>query len=553
MQTFERSHVSSASMMRLKKNDCFESNPDGQSKGAVGWRFYGDNNYRFNIRLPDASQLLLFEHVRTARSLALQSHEVSQTPSAGASRIPVIGEMGAESAQPKRNAHQFNPKIRHTSGPKTQESLAVNAPSKASNEQEHRRDHGVLQNPSDSSRSLPAMESVRCDSQTEHDSRSVYGEELQKKLFKKLKIITTPVKPFDICNLSQIRPGPDELVELCLNDSDGSKSTQTYFESLSAEDLMVVRLAFQRQLSSLMSTQSGTFALIFLLKKDKDFFEHCEALCLRQMKELQQTKCAIKLMQAIAEESVGFSKAILTAFREHDSNLKQTADQYLLLNKVIPQIQQESDLDFLLESIENTYTTPETVLKSHTLRIIPALLDRLTSKRADRLISSLLRFVDYLVDNKLGLYAVLSLLRKKHPKPSSTVRSVLLKRPVLMFTRKHRMTVLARMLASFDQYPKRFLDDLITRLMSCRDLLELKYIFHYEDSTCLLLNVLIKLENPALAVAFNNQYFKDLFENQAVVSGPIFRGFQRELSAITDLSNCCIQEADTHERYDELL
>lgn len=545
MKPFKRSPVPPASIVKFKWSSCLQSNPDSFSKEAADWSPNGGNNYRFNIRLPDAATLALFTQALKAQSLAHHSQPSPATVSAEPSWLLRRGNEASDLAASSCEVRELDAKQDQSDGPKSIGSRAAQTTSIASTEQELIRGKTTGRNESVPSRSVLPEEPATKGSPIRQDMRSQHNEDLRSKLFKMLKINPTPVKPTDTCNLRQTRPAPDELVELCLRDSEGSKSVQAHIESLTTSDLASVRLTFQQRLPALLSNLPGTYTLVFFIKIDKEFFAFCESFCSINMEKLQQNKCAVKLMHAVAEESQKFSAAYLKAFRERYTNSEQTADHYLLLNKVIPRIAEESDLDFLLESMEASFSTIEAVLRSQTLRVIPALLERLSARKAERVIATVLPFVDSLVDDKLGLYTILSLLKTKFQDSSHAVCSVLLARPLFMFTRKQRMTILAKMLASNDEFPIKFFDELIARLMSCRDLQELKYIFHYEDSTCLLLNVLIKLENPSLAVTFHNDYFKPMFANQSVVRGPIFRGFQRELAIISDLSSC-MQDTGKH-------
>ena len=548
MSSFKRSPVSPASIDRFEKNSGPSSSLDRVSREAVDRSRIGGNNYRFNIRLPDAATLAYFAQALSAQSVVLHSRVSPPTAAAGDTLV-THKEIEASGSDVSRcGIREQEEKQHQPDGPQSIDSRAANAPSKASTEQELLRDQAADQKESFLSRSVLPEETAEEATPTRKETRSQHNEALRSKLFKMLKINPAPDKPTDTCNLRETRPAPDELVEISLRDSEGSKSVQAYIESLSAKDMVSVRLTFQQRLPALLSNLPGTYTLVFLLKIDREFFAFCETFCSINMEKLQQNKCAVKLMHAVAEESQKFSAAYLTAFRERWNNSEQTAEHYLLLNKVIPRIAQESDLGFLLESVENTFSTEEAVLRSQTLRVIPALLERLSAPKAERVIMTVLPFADSLVDDKLGLYTILSLLKAKHTESSRVVCSVLLKKPLLMFTRKQRMTVLAKMLASDDEYPIKFFDDLIAKFMYCRDLQELKYIFHYEDSTCLLLNVLIKLDDSSLAAKFYNEYFKVMFAKQSVVRGPIFRGFQRELTVISDISSSCMQEAGKHGR-----
>ena len=551
MKSLTRPPATEISVVRLEKSSCLNSNTDGLAKKAVGWCLYGDNNYRFNIRLENLSQMAKFEWTALAKQHIHHSQMLLTIASAssGVSRITPKSKQAFDSTLSKGVERELTPKSHHSDGPLSHGSHAANPPPDFSTRPEARQNPIASQAKTAPSRKTLQEDSAKHNPSAQSCSRSEHNENLRKKLFKKLKINAAPSKPTGICKLWQKKPSPEELAELCLNDSDGSKSVQAYLESLAASELQLVRQEFERRFPALLSTMSGTFTAIFLLRADKAFFDYCESLCLSQMGDLLRTKSAFKLMEAVAEQSAKFSRAYLAVFQKNFNKPEQTAEHYLLLNKAIPQVELESDLDFLLEEIERTFVEQQAVLRSQTLRVVPPLLERLSAERAQKLSSSVQPFVGCLVDDKLGMYTVLSLLKNKHPESSRVVCSVLLQNPLLMFTRKPRMTALAKMLAAFEEYPRRFLEELITGLMGCRDLQELKYIFHYEDSICLLLNVLIKLENPALVVAFNNEYFKVLFANQTVVRGPIFRGFQRELNAITDLSICCIQEAANHERY----
>ena len=271
-----------------------------------------------------------------------------------------------------------------------------------------------------------------------------------------------------------------ELINLSVVNQHHSKRVQAFLESVDFQTLRSIIEILYEELPQLMVDQFGCYIPGCVIRLDPGFAHFCEAFCLANLGKLCIDKCAVKVMQALAGVSVSFSLEYLAHFKKHYFSLVFNKESMIILNKVILQISDQSLLKFLVEDVEYNFSQKE-FERPQLLRLLSSLIERCNGQLLERLVGVMLPHIWWLVDDKFGNYAVLTLLKYPVGREKNLVSSTVLLEPEAMFTKKYRRVLLLNCLISPGY--QEFISELLWKLIFQSS--HLNQLFEQETATWL--------------------------------------------------------------------
>ena len=289
------------------------------------------------------------------------------------------------------------------------------------------------------------------------------------------------------------RMSQDELIDYCCREQDTSKQVQSFIELLEdSEAINKLRLTVERKFYDLIHHELGCYIPIALFKISEAFGAFGETYCIKNMTSLTKDKCAVKVMQALAEYSNTFSDRYADYFRKRFDKQIENQQSVLLLNKVITGVQKESSVVFLVEKLERDLLQTE-IQHQNLLRVIPSLLIRLSSPLREKLACILRPHIEWLFDHKFGCFTIFGFLSLDCSLSiSQAILGMIKADPVSMFTRRYRRFLLTKMVSLPGTAP--LFKAVLTSICESSST-TIKKITNHESSAFLLLSVLAKTDD----------------------------------------------------------
>ncbi len=294
----------------------------------------------------------------------------------------------------------------------------------------------------------------------------------------------TPSEELDLDQLEGL--SARDLIDLSVVNQQNSKRVQAFLESANNQTLRSIIKLLHKDLPLLMIDQFGCYIPGCVIRLDPGFAQFCEAYCLDNIGKLCIDKCAVKVMQALAGVSVTFSLHYLAHFKKNYFSLVFNKESMIILNKVILQISDPNLLRFLVEDVEYNFSLEE-FERPQLLRLLSSLIERCSGVLLERLVGAMLPHVWWLVDDKFGNYAILTLLKYRVSSDRNTVSSTVLIEPEAMFAKKYRRVLLLNCLITPGY--QEFISELVWKLILHPTNLDL--LFEQETATWLLIATLV--------------------------------------------------------------
>jgi hypothetical protein len=368
------------------------------------------------------------------------------------------------------------------------------------------------------------------------DYKIYYSGQIDSKRFRD-RIVS---KCFELCNISETKAPtlgeqsspldqnicPQDLYSQALKDQDGSKSVQAFLERSSFQAIEKYLPVFSENLPTLAFDRFGCFIVPVLIKKSASYSEMCESFSLKCLEKAITDKCAVKVLQALAEESASFCDSFVLFFKKNYSDLIRCADSVLVLNKAIPRVSAEQMLYFLLEDIEFDMAHKK-MRHPELVRLLPNLLEKLSGSAVTRLIEAIKPKIRWLIDDKIGNFCVHTLFKPKFEQHKQDLFEILNEDPISLFDKKFRRFVLAKLVSM--EGNEGIFEYLVANLCSVCSYMGL--IFESELSTYLLLAVLSRTENLGLIQKIRNK-MRDFLERICNFNNyPFYALFVQEFDA----------------------
>ena len=330
---------------------------------------------------------------------------------------------------------------------------------------------------------------------------------------------------------------PRSLIQLSKKSQNDSKRVQAMLESSDLRDPFFKAFLDElyRSLPSLVNDQYGCYIPGALLKLDSAYAQYCEAYCVKNLSKLCTNKCAVKVMQALAGSSTNFSMTYLDHFRMNYDRLVYNKESMILLNKVILHIPDQHLLKFIIKDVEYNFSLRE-MERPQLLRILSSLFEVCQGKYLEQLFAILKPHIWWLVDDKFGNFAVMTMIKTKPPNVDFSVNEIILADPVLMFTNKYRRVLLLNCLSSiagFENFVAELIRKLVLHPRSLRKLIE------QETGCCILLAALSVVGDPNLLRKMRRRVFKEM---RLVLNGKQFPHLGEFLDGLEDLFDTVVME-----------
>ena len=327
-------------------------------------------------------------------------------------------------------------------------------------------------------------------------------------------------KCFELCNISETKApvvgeqsnpldeknSPQDLYIQALKDQKGSKSVQAFLERSCFQVIEKYLPVFSENLPILAFDRFGCFIVPVLIKKCPSYTQMCESFSLKCLEKAITDKCAVKVLQALAEESASFCDSFVLFFKQNYSDLIRCSDSVLVLNKVLPKVTDEQMLYFLLEDIEFDMTHKK-MRHPELVRLLPNLLEKLSGSAVSRLIEAIKPKIRWLIDDKIGNFCVHTLFKPKFEQHKQDLFEILNEDPISLFDKKFRRYVLAKLVSM--EGNEGIFEYLLGNLCSVCSYMGL--IFEGELSTYLLMAVISRTENLNLIQKIRNK-MRDFLE-----------------------------------------
>ena len=321
-------------------------------------------------------------------------------------------------------------------------------------------------------------------------------------------------KCFELCNISENKLTPliqsktiigdktqaEALIKICMRDQESSKSVQKYLEKVDISELMSAYRVYETNMNRLILDRHGSYIVPVLIKRVKELRDVCEVNCILNVSLYVSDKCAVKVMQALAEISSKFCYEYVLFFSKEYYGLIRNPDAVLVLNKCIPLLPNEYMLHFIVEDIVANMAVPR-MAHPELLRLLPNLLDKLTGPPLNRLVRSLIPKIGWLMDEKIGNFCVHTLFKPKFVNYTPEVIRILTQDPILLFQKKCRRFILTKILA-IDGNESFFVELIKSLCMVCK-LMDI--VFDDELATFMLLGVLTKIPNLDMIQKLRNK------------------------------------------------
>ena len=342
------------------------------------------------------------------------------------------------------------------------------------------------------------------------DYKIFYSGQIDSKHFRD-RIIS---KCFELCNISETKVPPngeqspafdesmtpEELYATALKNQEGSKAVQAFLERSCFQSIEKYLSVFSENLPTMVFDRFGCFIVPVLIKKCTLYSQLCESFSLKSLEKAITDKCAVKVLQALAEESASFCDSFVLFFQQNYSDLIRCSDSVLVLNKAIPKVTDEKTVYFLLDDIEFDLTHKK-MRHPELIRLLPNLLEKLSGNAVARLIEAIKPKIRWLIDDKIGNFCVHTLFKPKFDQYKQDLFEVLNEDPISLFDKKFRRFVLAKLI-SMDGNEGIF-EYLVANLCSVCSYMGL--IFESELSTYLLMAVISRTENLNLIQKIRNK------------------------------------------------
>jgi hypothetical protein len=302
--------------------------------------------------------------------------------------------------------------------------------------------------------------------------------------------------PQELCKLS-----PEQLLQRAMLSQQDSKVVESYFDSLSKQEAVEMMDAVKTNLFQLLRNEHGCFILSYFIKKSSSFSSMCQSYCLANLKELSIDKCAVKVMQALAEVSVEFCKVFIVYFIHNYFALINHMATVLLLNKCIMNCEdQDMNYTFFIDRLElyivkstevsKSIVYKEAIEEAEILRIMSSVLQRSKGHQRQRLEEILIPHIDWLLRDKISNCCAHKLFY-----PIFTESRWLLEKQMildsldLMFTRKYRKYTLLKVLK--DKHLKPMVLEIFDRLV--RDISIVFSLLQNEASVYLVIGLVLRI------------------------------------------------------------
>jgi hypothetical protein len=294
---------------------------------------------------------------------------------------------------------------------------------------------------------------------------------------------------------------PEQLLQRAMQSQQDSKVVESYFDSLSKRETVEMIEVVKQNLYQLLMSEHGCFILSYFIKKSSSFSNMCQSYCMANLKELSTDKCAVKVMQALAEVSVEFCKVFIVYFIHNYFDLIHHMSTVLLLNKCIMNCE-DGDMNytffinrlelFIKKSTEVSQgiVYKEAVEEAEILRIMSSVLQRSKGHQRQRLEEILIPHIDWLLRDKISNCCAHKLFY-----PIFTESRWLLEKQMildsldLMFTRKYRKYTLLKVLK--DKHLKPMVLEIFDRLV--RDISIVFSLLNNEASVYLVIGLILRI------------------------------------------------------------
>ncbi len=347
-------------------------------------------------------------------------------------------------------------------------------------------------------------------------------------------------KCFELCNISETKSpalgeqsspldesiSPQELYLKALKDQEGSKAVQAFLERSSFQTIEKYLPVFSENLPIIAFNRFGCFIVPVLIKKCTKYSQICESFSLKSLEKAITDKCAVKVLQALAEESASFCDSFVLFFKRNYSDLIRYSDSVLVLNKAIPKVTDENELLFLVEDIESDMAHKK-MKHPELIRLLPNLLEKLSGSTVTRLIEAIKPKIRWLIDDKIGNFCVHTLFKPKFDMYKRDLFEILNEDPISLFDKKFRRYVLAKLI-SMDGNEGIF-EYLVANLCTVCSYMGL--IFESELSTYLLMAVMTRTENLNLIQKVRNKMREFLERICHLNTFPYYALFVQEFDA----------------------
>ncbi len=329
----------------------------------------------------------------------------------------------------------------------------------------------------------------------------------------------TEIKPkkvaFEFGALAQMSPA--DLISYCCREQDTSKQVQSFIELLvDTEAINNLRLKVEREFSNLVLHELGCYIPIALFKISEAFVAFGEAYCIKNLASLTKDKCAVKVMQALAENSNTFSDSFCVYFEKRFDKQIDNQQSVLLLNKVITGVKNESSLLFLVNKLERELQHAE-LQHQNLLRVVPSLLVRLSDPLREKLATLMRPHIGWLMDHKFGCFTVFGFLSLDCSLSiSQAILGIIRTDPASMFTKRYRRFLLTKLVCLPDTTS---LYHSIVSAICDSSATTVKRILNHESSAFLLLSALAKTDDLRLMELCNARLSTLDSNNQRVIKG----------------------------------
>ena len=283
----------------------------------------------------------------------------------------------------------------------------------------------------------------------------------------------------------------DQLPLIALKSKQESKSVQQFLLNLSEKRLREATRVFHPHIPVMIFHETGFYILRSLIKCSEEFREVCEDYCLFDFKQVVSNKFSIRVLKSMLH-SVPFCIRIVELFEQYYHLFWDNMQATLILSMVISNCPDDSHLSFFVTNMIKYLGLGK---ENQAIRILSSVVDKCSVRNLRSISRTVAPHLRWLVDHRLGIFGVQSLMKKGDAQTIKKVCQICLESPVNMMVKKNRRYIFLEVLRSL-QGEKTVFELLLRSIFSHRSHLE--KIAQREDSTWLLVALIwvASLEDP---------------------------------------------------------
>ena len=276
----------------------------------------------------------------------------------------------------------------------------------------------------------------------------------------------------------------EDLPDLALQSKEDSKKVQAHIYSLSGEQLGSAVSIFRGRIGEFIGHEIGYYLLKGLIQLSERFRDDCEAYSLQHFESLITSRYAVRVIKCFLSSESFCSKAI-QIFRRSFDCLITNIHSVLILSSLIAKSPNEASIEFVIEKLAEQKLNEKDCLW---LRVLSSLIDRVSGRNLSRISSIVGPQMRWLIDHRLGIFGIQSLIRKKDTATIKRVEQLIGENPVNFFVRKNRRFVFIEMLKSTNNGRSSVMEHVLNELLG--DYHSMRCIVKREDTTWIM-NALI--------------------------------------------------------------